>query len=52
MGFVSKDVNPLSRMKFYDKGKDQLCSMKMKEISHLMPLTFTERDVQYICKKI
>jgi len=54
LGFVGKDVNPLSHMKFFDKKKgiDKLCSIEMKEISHLMPLKFTERDVQYICKKI
>jgi len=52
LGFVSKDVNPLAYMKFYVSGKNELSSMKMKEISHLIPLTFTERDIQYICTKI
>jgi len=51
LGFVNKNVNPLCQICFFDKkNTNQLCKMKMNEITNLMPLNFTETHIQYISK--
>ena len=50
-GFVNKNINPLCQISFFDKkNTNQLCKMKMNEITNLMPLNFTETQIQYISK--
>ena len=51
LGFINKNENPLCQICFFDKkNPNNLCKMKMSEISNLMPLNFLETCIQYISK--